>query len=112
VRSIAGTRHHVYPVVDRAGVLAGIVTRESLDRAASEGTMEKPMAEIVEPAGYAPRETEPLGLALRGLARHGLTRCPIVSADGSGRVVGFLSPTDIVAARLRASDTDHDDTFS
>ncbi len=112
VRSVAGTRYHVYPVVDRAGALEGIVTREELDRAAREGILEEPLASFIEDAPYAPRDSEPLGIALRGLARHGLTRCPVVAGDGTGRVVGFLSPTDILAARLRIPDEALDDTFA
>lgn len=112
VRSVAGTRHHVYPVVDEMGRLEGIVTREALDRAAREGRLEQPIIEIVEDALYAPRESDPLGVALRGLARHDLNRCPVLAADASRRVVGFVSPTDIVTARLKLSDHDPDDTFA
>ena len=111
VRSVAGTRHHVYPVVDETGRLEGIVTREALDRAARDGELERPIIDIVEKAAYAPRESDPLGVALRGLARHDLNRCAVVAADGSRRVVGIIAPTDILNARLRIPEHDPDDTF-
>ncbi|MDX1584843.1 MAG: chloride channel protein, partial [Thermoanaerobaculia bacterium] len=91
VRSVAGTRHRVYPVVDERGRLEGIVKRDRLDEAAREDILERPVIDVTEPAPYAPRESDPLGVAVRGLARHQLTRCPVVSADGDLRVVGFLS---------------------
>lgn len=112
VRSVAGTRHHIYPVVDERGRLEGIVSREVLDQAARDGVLEAPVDELAEPSPYAPRESDALGVAMRGLARHGLQRCPVVSADGQRNVVGFLAPSDILTARLQVTSYDPDDSFA
>jgi len=103
-RSVAGSRHHFYPAVDGRGRLAGLISSDAIDRAVREGRGSDPVAEIMVPAPVVARDKEAMRDLLRRMAQAAISRCPVVSDDGSGRLVGFVSPPDLLRARLRAID--------
>ena len=108
-RGVAGTRHHFYPVVDDAGRLAGLVSSDAIDEAVRDGRAEALVSELQTPAPLVAREDEPARDLIARMAAAGVTRCPVVAADGSGRLTGFVSPSDLLEARIRrtrAAETD------
>jgi CIC family chloride channel protein len=102
VRSVAGTRHHFYPVVDAEGRLAGLLGADAVDQAVRDGRTDAPVSALLQtPAPVVGREDELVRALVARMAAAGVTRCPVVAADGSGRLTGFLSPFDLLEARIR-----------
>jgi H+/Cl- antiporter ClcA/CBS domain-containing protein len=95
-----GTRGQgLYPVVDDAGAMLGVVTRRDID-GSGDGAMT--LADIVrrEPIVTFPDET------LRGvanlMAEFGVTRLPVVDADDPTRVISLITLRDLLQARSRS----------
>jgi CIC family chloride channel protein len=99
-RAVAGTRHKIYPVVDAEGRLAGIVTREAIDRCGREGAMERSVREITEAPSLVVTSEEQLIEVILRMQMSGADRCPVIDNEQSRKVVGFLSPSDILRARM------------
>jgi CIC family chloride channel protein len=102
-RTVAGTRHHFYPVVDAEGRLAGLLGSDAIDEAVRSGKADAPVSSLQTPAPVVGREDEPVRRLVGRMARAGVTRCPVVTADGSGLLAGFVSPADLLAARIRSA---------
>jgi chloride channel protein, CIC family len=100
-RAVAGTRHRYYPVVDGDGRLAGVLRREAIDGAAREGNIETPVRELVEQPKLVARADESVLDVVARMRMQRVDRCPVV--DAASRVVGFLSPSDILRARIEHS---------
>jgi len=107
---VASTRHRIYPVVDNEGRLLGIVTRDVIDAIAQHPgalvreVMDKP--KLVAAAGDEVIDV------VRRMQMNGIDRCPVVDADATNRLVGFLSPSDILRARIsRARVAEEEVTF-
>ena len=79
--------HRIYPVVDAEGRLAGIMRRDG------EG--------IEQPLLVANADDEVIDIVAR-MRMAGVDRCPVIDR-ATRRVVGFLSPSDILRARMRLS---------
>jgi CIC family chloride channel protein len=103
-RALAGQRHLFYPVIDEEQNLLGIVGADSIDAAARDGNIDAPMAELRRPAEIIATEDMPVPLLVRRMGERGLARCPVVAANGSKRLVGFVSPSDLLRARIRGLD--------
>jgi CIC family chloride channel protein len=101
VRAVAGTRHHFYPVVDAEGRLSGLIESEAVDQAVRDGRADAAVSSLAQPLPVVGREDEPVRELVARMAAAGVTRCPVVAADGSGRLVGFVSPYDLLEARIR-----------
>lgn len=87
-------RHRFYPVVDPEGKLIGIAPRAAIERAPPE----QMAGDLVEQPKLVARAAETVIETVRRMQLHGADRCPVV--DDARRVVGFLSPADILRARL------------
>jgi chloride channel protein, CIC family len=105
-RAVAGTNHPFYPVVGDSGTCVGLLPAAALDEAARLGRMDDAVASRLAPAPLLLPETMPLADATLALARAGITRAAVVAAPGDARPVGFLSPSDILRARLRTDERD------
>jgi Zn-dependent protease len=81
--------HPCYPVVDAAGVLAGLARLDDAEQAEPDATL----AAIVKPADSA-RPGDDLQKAVQRLAGGGSGRLVVVDRDR--RVIGILSRTDVV----------------
>ncbi|HET7452656.1 MAG TPA: chloride channel protein [Thermoanaerobaculia bacterium] len=111
-RSVAGTRHHFYPVVDDEARLIGLLSSDAIDDAVRDGRTSARVSELHRPTVVVGRQDEPVRELVARLAAAGLTRCPVVAADGSGRLVGFVSPADLLEARIRRTRADGDDAIA
>ena len=100
-RTVAGTRHHFYPVVDAEGRLAGLLSSDAIDDAVRDGRTDAPVSSLQTPAAVVAREDELVRKVVRRMAGAGATRCPVVAGDGSGLLTGFVSPADLLEARIR-----------
>ncbi|HKR62193.1 MAG TPA: chloride channel protein [Thermoanaerobaculia bacterium] len=92
---VEGARHRVFPVIDAHGRLTGVVHRDALQ----SGT-----GDIVRTIAEMPRlivfENDLVLDVVRRMQREGIDRCPVVENEESMRVTGFLSPSDILRARM------------
>lgn len=88
--------HRYFPVVDAEGRLAGVLRRGA-------GQPETLVREVMEqPALVAHADDEVIDVVAR-MRIAGVDRCPVIDR-ATRRVVGFLSPSDILRARMRLSE--------
>lgn len=98
VREPAQRGQHLYPVVDGARRLHGVVTRKQL-RELMESAADASLADVLrEPVVAYP--DEPLRAVVLRMAETGLTRMPVVDAQ-SGQLAGMVSLHDLLLARVR-----------
>lgn len=96
----AANRHHGIPVVDEAGVLAGIITRGDLLQALrGEGGAERPVVEAGSRTLVVAHPDETVREALVKMLRHGIGRLPVVPREAPHRLVGYLGRGHVLAAR-------------
>jgi H+/Cl- antiporter ClcA len=94
-------RPHAFPVLDDSGSLVGLVTRgdlvRSLERAADGATVGDIMTS--PPITITPAAS--LHAAIQKMLACDVGRLPVVSAEDSSRLVGFLSRRAILSARSK-----------
>ena len=108
VRSTLGASHgprgqHLYPIVDPARHLCGVITRKHLRK-----LLDDPQQDAQRPLGDAARvdaivtyPDEPLRVVVNRMAETGLTRLPVVERGADPKLVGMISLQDLLAARTR-----------
>ena len=84
--------HRFYPVVDDGGQLAGLVSRDAIERADPAARVR----DVMTPSPVIAGVREAVADVVARMRIQGADRCPVV--DAAGRVVGFLSPADIERA--------------
>jgi len=93
--------HQGWPLVNASGHLAGIVTRSDLIRAIDRtGGRNMP---LIEAGNSAVVTAYPDETVLDGVARmlsHNIGRLPVVSREDPKKLVGYLSRTSLLSARL------------
>jgi H+/Cl- antiporter ClcA len=93
--------HQGWPLVDASGHLAGIVTRSDLIWAIDRtGGRDMP---LIEAGNSAVVTAYPDESVLDGVARmltHNIGRLPVVSRDDPTKLIGYLSRTSLLSARL------------
>ncbi|HEY6414573.1 MAG TPA: chloride channel protein [Edaphobacter sp.] len=96
----------LFPLVDAAGNLSGVLTRSQMITAAGAGELYRPLLDSgsARPMVIGPRET--LRSAAEKMAESKLTSFPVV--DATGALVGILNIEDLLAARGKASLRDSD----
>jgi chloride channel protein, CIC family len=100
---VAGTRFLFYPVVMDGGTLAGTVSRQAIEQAIGEGGGEKPVWSLAEEPRLVAAADDRVIDIVQQMHVRGVDRCPVVDSHASRRVVGFLSPSDILRVRMRES---------
>ncbi|NNM65628.1 MAG: chloride channel protein [Burkholderiales bacterium] len=90
-----GSRHLGYPVLGAGGALLGVLTRKDVFKA--EVDPSQVMGSLVRQPAVIVREDASLAEAMRKLAVHDIGRLPVTAQDGSGRLVGMLTRSDILA---------------
>lgn len=95
-------RHQIYPVVSgEGGFLVGVLHAAAIIRNIHEGKLQVTVGELMEQPKVVAREDEVMRDVIERMAIENVDRCPVVTADGSKRVVGFVSPSDFVRVRFR-----------
>jgi CIC family chloride channel protein len=97
-------RHQGYPVLDESGGLIGVITRGDL--LASGMEEEALIAEALRRPSVTVPETASARAAADLMVQEGIGRLPVLSADGTGRLVGILTRSDLLMAhdrRLRSA---------
>jgi CIC family chloride channel protein len=110
-RTIAGTRHRLYPVTESDGRLLGVLSREVIEKAARENTIDAPVRERIEQPKLVAIATELVVELVRRMQLSGTDRCPVIDSEPSQRVVGFVSPSDILRVRIRKTPAEEDSPF-
>ena len=99
-----GTSHQGYPVVDRNGTLAGVLTRRILLDPKHDGS--RSLRELLTRPPAAVFDDSTLREAADHMVGEDVGRLPVVARDQPSRVIGFITRGDLLAAhrgRLDAS---------
>jgi len=102
VRAVAGSHHRFYPVTGDDGALAGVLSREVMERAPGEQSVR----ESLERPALIAVASEPVIELVRRMQLSGADRAPVIADEQTRKVVGFVSPADLLRARLRQTTTD------
>ena len=96
-------RHRLYPVVDKDGALLGLLPGARIAAAIREGRTEELVANAIEAAKLVVAPSDQILDVMRKMRDAGVDRAPVVE---DRRVVGFLSPSDMIRVRLRSAGED------
>ena len=94
----------LFPVVDREGRLAGVVTRSDLRKFLQAHPGEEEvyeLADIVRPNPARAFPDEPLRVVVNRMAETGITRLLVVAREDPRKLVGIVSLNDLLKARVR-----------
>lgn len=97
-------RHSQYPVVDKDGGLLGLLCGSAIAGAIRESRVEETVAGSVEAAKLTVSPSEGILDVMRKMREAGVDRCPVV--DEKKKVIGFISPSDMIRVRLRTAGED------
>ena len=84
------------------GRLVGVLSARDLDAAVLAGKLEETAGSLARAAVLVLTPELTLAEAALRLAQAGVTRAPVVDSIENGLLVGFLSPSDLIQARLVA----------
>jgi H+/Cl- antiporter ClcA/predicted transcriptional regulator len=88
---------HVFPVVNGADQLVGVVTRRDLRRVLSEGG---DVQDIIRRDVKVAYDDEPLRPIVERMAATGMTRFPVVQRNQPTRLLGSISLSNLLEARV------------
>ena len=99
----------LYPVVDSAGRLEGVVTRFDLTQVSERAATGQPtnVHEVVHRKPAVAFPDEPLRVIVHRMAMSGLTRFPVVEPGADRRLVGVISLEDLLKARVHNLEAEH-----
>jgi CBS domain-containing protein len=95
-----GWRQRLYPVVDAAGTLRGVVTRKQLLRAESTGDGGTMLADLMRDPVAVTHGDQTLRQVVELMSTAEVNRVPVTDRDGA-TVIGVVSLTQLLAARQR-----------
>jgi CBS domain-containing protein len=101
----------MYPVTDAGGVFLGMLSRETIERAAREESMERPVQDALEQPKLVALATELVIDLVGRMQLSGADRSPVLDNEQSRRVVGFVSPSDILRMRIRSKPAEEESPF-
>ncbi|HTX36490.1 MAG TPA: chloride channel protein [Bryobacteraceae bacterium] len=91
----------LYPVVDGARRLVGVITRSHLGKLLQEPTADLALGDLARPDPVVAYPDEPLRVVVYRMAETGLTRLPVVERSDARRLAGMVSLEDLLRARTR-----------
>lgn len=92
------TGHNSFPVLDRDGRLAGILTGGDVRRAISRGQGNAPVADAATKKVEVVLPTTSLAEAMERMAALDIGHLPVVDPDDRRKLVGILSRSDVIRA--------------
>ena len=95
-------------MVDDEGSLIGVLSRETLARGLTEEGAPRLVREVAEEPKLVALTSDSVIDTVEQMEVHGVDRCPVVDDAVSRKVVGFLSPSDILRVRMRRTRRDPD----
>ncbi|HXW97733.1 MAG TPA: chloride channel protein [Gemmatimonadales bacterium] len=97
-----GSSHQGFPVVDAAGAVVGVLTRRDLlDKNQEEA---RSIGELIRRSPVVAFEASTLREVADLMVTHQVGRVPLIASDGSRRVIGIVSRSDLLAAHERRLD--------
>jgi H+/Cl- antiporter ClcA/CBS domain-containing protein len=101
---------HLFPIVDQARNLVGVVTRRDLHSLVSQNTAmtgRRSLADVIHQNAVVVHPDEPLRVVVNRMAEKGVTRMPVVESDESAQLIGMISLKDLLAARVHNLEQEH-----
>ena len=98
-------RQRLYPVVDEANRLLGVVTRAELFEARRDTSGTRPLSTLVREPVVAMQD-EPLRAIVYRMSQTGLTRLPVIDGDRNRAFVGLIALSDLLTARKKVLDAE------
>ncbi len=98
VARAVGSNQRLFPLLDRDGAMAGVVSHSELARALGRGIT---VGEIAARQPVVAYPGEPLRQVAFRMAESGRTRLPVVDPRNARRVMGIVTLSDLLAARRR-----------
>lgn len=95
-------RQTLYPVVDDARRLVGVITRKTLRHLLQSGSSDRPLGELAQHTPVVAHADEPLRVVVNRMAETGLTRFPVIEQKDKRILVGMVSLADLLRARTRS----------
>jgi CBS domain-containing protein len=99
--NVALRRQMLYPIVGENDRLVGVVTRTQLETAVHTGCGRTAVGELGIRKPIVTHADETLRVVATRMAGHEVDKMPVVARDGSGRIVGMISLTMLLAGRLK-----------
>jgi H+/Cl- antiporter ClcA len=99
--NVALRRQMLYPILGADDRLVGVVTRTQLETAVHTGCGRTAVGELGIREPVVTHSDETLRVVATRMAGHEVDRMPVVARDGSGRIVGMISLTMLLAGRLK-----------
>jgi H+/Cl- antiporter ClcA len=100
-------RQRLYPVVGPERDLIGVVTDRDLQNMIEEHEPDgngRQLADLIKSNPVIAYPDEPLRVVVYRMAETGVTRLPVVARDASGRLIGIISLSDLLKARMHHLD--------
>jgi CIC family chloride channel protein len=110
-RRIGESRFTFYPLVGEDGKLEAILPRKAIDEAVRAERDQDAVGTAAEEPRLVAAGDDFLVDVVHQMQLRGVDRCPVVDAHGTRRLIGFLSPSDILRARMRIAAVAHDESF-
>jgi chloride channel protein, CIC family len=95
---IKTTNHRGFPVLDRNGILAGIITRKDINRALGKGLAETEVGMVMTKHVVRCYPEESIKMALHKMAEKNVGRIPVVKRDDPEHIIGLITRKSLMNA--------------
>ena len=94
----------LFPIMDAEKRLRGVITRDALQKAVQQGGSngeDAQLGTLVTSRPIVAYSDEPLRAAVNRMAETGFTRLPVIARDEPQKLLGIVSLSDLLKARVR-----------